>query len=183
VRIISGKIRGLKLNSPSGTDTRPTLDRVKEAIFSMLTPYLNDAVVLDLFAGSGALGLESLSRGACKAVLVDSSSDAISCIKSNISAARMENSTDIYKTDALRYLEQCSDCFDIIFLDPPYFAGIYDKVIGIISERNLLSENGLIVVEWDFENGFTNNILPFVVFREKKYGRVGVTVLKRGLTE
>lgn len=180
VRVISGSARGLKLNCPPGIDTRPTLDRVKEAVFSMLLPYLNGAIVLDLFAGSGALGIEALSRGAEKAYFVDNSEVAINCVRNNISAAKFVNSTVITKATAEDFLQNCGEKFDIIFLDPPYAKGMYTKMLHLIAEHELLSEDGLIIAEWDFEIGFTEELCSFDIFKEKKYGRVGITVLKRG---
>lgn len=181
MRVISGTARGLKLNTPSGMETRPTLDRVKEAVFSMLLPYLNGAVVLDLFAGSGALGIEALSRGADKSVFVDNSEAAIKSINTNIKSAKFSEYAAIYKTNAVNFLQNCSQKFDIIFLDPPYAKGLYNNILHLIETNRILKDDGLIVVEWDFETGFTDNYGSFEVFKEKKYGRVGITVLKWGL--
>ena len=180
MRVISGRARGLKLISPEGIETRPTLDRVKEALFSMLFPYLNDSVVLDLFAGSGALGIEALSRGALKCFFVDNSEQAVSCVKKNVSGARVSESSEIIKTNALDFVKRSKEKFDIIFLDPPYQNDIYNDIIDSIAKKELLKENGLVVIEWDYINEppFKNNA-AFEIFREKKYGRVGITVLKR----
>lgn len=179
VRVIAGSIRGLRLSAPDGVNTRPTLDRVKEAVFSMLMPYLNDAVVLDLFAGSGAMGIEAVSRGASRSVFVDSDKTAIDCVKANIASCKIGERTSVFHTDSIRYLSECSEKFDIIFLDPPYFNHIYDSVLELISKKNLLSSHGIIVVEWDYEYGFVNKSTDFSVVKEKKYGRVGITTLKR----
>ena len=180
MRVIAGQARGLRLSSPSGTNTRPTLDRVKEAVFSMLMPFLNDAVVLDLFAGSGAMGIEALSRGAHKAVFVDILPEAIGCIKSNINSARMENKSLVFKSDALAYLKNTDLKFDLIFLDPPYESNLYSDAIKLISQNKLLTENGFIITEWDTEIGFPCDCQEFEIHREKKYGRVGITTLKWG---
>ena len=181
MRVISGNARGLKLVSPAGVDTRPTLDRVKEAVFSMIFPYINDATVLDLFAGSGALGIEALSRGALSAVFVDCSDDALRCIKKNVESARMADTSYIVKKDALSYLNSCDTKFDIIFLDPPYTKGLYVPVLKSVCENNILAEDGIIVAEWDAETGFTDKLFGFECVKSKQYGRVGITVLKRGL--
>ncbi|MBQ3022361.1 MAG: 16S rRNA (guanine(966)-N(2))-methyltransferase RsmD [Clostridia bacterium] len=179
MRVISGSARGLKLVSPDGIETRPTLDRVKEAVFSMLSPYINGALILDLFAGSGALGIEALSRGADKSYFIDSSQEAISCINSNITAAKFTKSSVVMKTDAIGFLKNCSQQFDIVFLDPPYADGLYENTINLIAENKLLSNEGLIVIEQDFGAEKHINIgQMFEVFKEKKYGRVGITVLK-----
>ena len=183
MRVIAGSMRGIKLSAPDGLNTRPTLDRVKEAVFSMLMPYLCDAVVLDLFAGSGAMGIEALSRGSSKAVFVDSDKSAVSCIRNNLRTCRAEERANVNYTDAFTFLSECNEKFDIIFLDPPYFNNVYSSVLEEICKRDILSPDGIIVVEWDFDCGFINDRTEFTVLKEKKYGRVGVTTLKRGINE
>ena len=183
MRVISGSARGLKLSSPEGINTRPTLDRVKEALFSMLQAYVIDAVVLDLFSGSGALGLECLSRGAQKAVFVDNSQEAVLCIKSNISSAKLADKSLVVKGDFYDYLKSCNEKFDLIFLDPPYSKNLYMTALNLICQKKLLNEDGFIILEWDSEIGFQNENSSFEVHKEKRYGRVGITVLKWGLTE
>lgn len=182
VRVISGSARGLKLSSPEGINTRPTLDRVKEALFSMLQTYLIDAVVLDLFSGSGALGLECLSRGAKKAVFVDNSQEAILCINSNLSSAKLADKSLVFKSDFCDYLENCNEKFDLIFLDPPYSKNFYKTALDLICQKKLLNDDGLIILEWDSQIGFQNEISAFEVYKEKHYGRANITVLKWGLT-
>lgn len=179
MRVIAGSARGLKLISPDGIKTRPTLDRVKEALFSMLYPYLNGAVVLDLFAGSGALGIEALSRGADKSYFIDNSQEAISCINSNITAAKFNESSAVAKKDAIEFLKTCNQNFDIIFIDPPYAKGLYETTINLIAQNEILSRKGLIVIEQDMDaQPLSNFNHAFEVFKEKRYGRVGITVLK-----
>ena len=179
MRVISGKVRGLKLKSPEGEETRPTLDRVKEAMFSMLLPYLSDATVLDLFAGSGALGIEALSRGSKKAVFVDNSDKAIAFIKQNISAAGFENSSFVSKDNADSFLKSTNEKFDIIFLDPPYHQDLYCKTINRIEELDILNPDGIVVAEWDYNIGLSYENIMLTPVKEKKYGRVGVTVFKK----
>ena len=183
MRVISGSARGLKLCSPEGISTRPTLDRVKEALFSMLQAYLMDAVVLDLFSGSGALGLECLSRGAKKAVFVDNSQEAIVCIKSNLSSAKVADKSLIFNSDFCDYLKNCNEKFDLIFLDPPYSKNFYKTALDLICQKKLLKDDGFVIVEWDSEIGFQNEISDFEIYKEKRYGRIGITVLKWGLTQ
>lgn len=180
MRVISGKVRGLKLISPPGEDTRPTLDRVKEAVFSMISPFLMDAKVLDLFSGSGALGIESLSRGALNAVFVDNSNISIKCIRSNIEAAKFDNVSTILQKDSAAFLNENKNSYDIIFLDPPYLKNMYTKTLEEILKNNALSQDGIIVLEYDHTS--VSVLIPdgFTVIKEKKYGRVGVMVLKRG---
>ncbi len=179
MRVISGSARGLKLISPPGNDTRPTLDRVKEALFSMLTPVLRDSRVLDLFAGSGALGIEALSRGAAEAVFVDNSKAAEAAVRTNIQKARMEEKATFISKNALDYLSECKREFSIIFMDPPYRGGLYEKSCGLIFRHSLLQKGGVIAVEWDEDAG--KPVFPdqFVREKDKRYGRVHLTVLRR----
>ena len=134
MRVISGTARGLRLESPDGQDTRPTLDNVKEAVFSMLFDRVRDAKVLDLFAGSGALGIEALSRGASHCIFSDKSQKSVSIVKTNVTKARLTDKAEIVKAD---YKEVLSDCtgkdkkFDIIFLDPPYAKDFWMKLFNL----------------------------------------------------
>ena len=182
MRIISGLKRGLKLKSLEGSDTRPTLDNVKEAIFSMLFDSVRDAKVLDLFAGSGALGLEALSRGAKEAVFVDANPKACSIIKANIESAKMENASAIVRSDAMEYLKKAKaekQKFDLIFLDPPYSNGLLDEALSLIEEYGILEKDGLIVCEFDSTE--KPDIKSFNLVKDKKYGRVCVNILEASL--
>ncbi|MBO5743223.1 MAG: 16S rRNA (guanine(966)-N(2))-methyltransferase RsmD [Clostridia bacterium] len=179
MRIISGLKRGLKLKSLEGSDTRPTLDSVKEAIFSMLFDSVNDAAILDLFAGSGALGLEALSRGAKKAVFVDSNPKACNIVRANIESAGFEEKASVIKKDAIEFLTEAGkkgEKFSLIFLDPPYALALLDEVLDLISQSGILTENGLIVCE--FDNGTKPNIKSFNLLKDKRYGRVCVNILE-----
>ncbi|MBQ8541364.1 MAG: 16S rRNA (guanine(966)-N(2))-methyltransferase RsmD [Clostridia bacterium] len=177
MRVISGRARGLKLLSLDGLDTRPTLDRVKEALFSMLTPYISQAVVLDLFAGSGALGIEALSRGSDEAVFVDMLPSAMDIVKKNVSLARFTEHSEFHQKNALDYLRQCNKTFDIIFLDPPYKGELYEKCLTAIYENTLLNKDGIIVLEWDSTLSRPPVPSQFEILKERRYGRVMVTLL------
>ena len=179
MRVVSGSARGLKLIAPIGEDTRPTLDRVKEAVFSMLSPYLYNSIVLDAFAGSGALGIESLSRGANHTDFVDCNINALKCIKSNLQSTKMVDKSTVYSGNIFDYLKICDKKFDIIFLDPPYESGLYIGVLEAIQKAEILNEDGIIVAEWDFSKKPDLGDF-FEVVKEKKYGRVGISLLKRG---
>ena len=179
MRIISGTARGLKLQSLDGPDTRPTLDNVKEAIFSMLFYKCRDARVLDLFAGSGALGLEALSRGAKEAVFVDANPKACSVIKANLEKSRLSSNALVVNTDAKRYLEKIAESgngFDIIFLDPPYALGLLDEVLSLINKHRLLGDEGVVVCE--FDNGTIVDTTNYKSLKDKRYGRVCVNILE-----
>ncbi|MGN1098239.1 MAG: 16S rRNA (guanine(966)-N(2))-methyltransferase RsmD [Clostridia bacterium] len=179
MRVISGTARGLKLISPEGLDTRPTLDRVKEALFSMLTPYIRGAAVLDLFAGSGALGIEALSRGAERSVFVDNSRAAEAAVRTNLEKSRLAEKSRFVFRNALDYLSGCGDSFSLIFMDPPYLGGLYEKALLLIAEKDVLSKDGIIAVEWD--DGVGEPAFPDCYIREKerRYGRVHITLLRR----
>lgn len=179
MRVISGTARGLRLTALSGDATRPTLDNVKEAIFSMLFDMVHGANVLDLFAGSGALGIEALSRGAAGCVFADKSSKAVAVIKENISKARLEQRATVLCKDfkdVLKQLGSKGECFDIIFLDPPYADGFLDEALKVISDLSLLAPCGVVVAE--FDNGTHVDIQNYNLLKNKKYGRVCINILE-----
>lgn len=181
MRIISGLARGTKLYTLDGENTRPTLDRIKEPLFSIMQNYIKDSVVLDLFSGSGALGLEALSRGAQKAVLCDKSYEAIEIIKKNINKTHFEDKTKVLCMDYKKCLLGLNEKFDIIFLDPPYKLNIAVNALEMILENNLLSPNGVIVIETDEEERETQKIKELnniEIINFKKYGRVKLIFLK-----
>lgn len=183
MRVISGNARGKKLVSLEGTNTRPTLDRVKEALFNILQFDIIDKNVLDLFAGSGALGIEAISRGAKTATFCDNSIEAIKIIKTNIANTRSENKAIVIHKDymlALKQLDNENRKFDVIFLDPPYKENYAEKAIDEIIKLNLLSEEGIIIVETDdvekAKNIKTNGIQ---IFDKRKYGRAILIFIRK----
>lgn len=175
MRIISGKARGTKLFAPDGVGTRPTLDRVREAIFSMLTGFVEDACVLDLFAGSGAMGLEALSRGARYADFADISREACRCVKRNIEKTHLADCR-VSETDFKSFMQSCVKKYDIIFLDPPYASEYYATALRLIKEKRLLADGGIIVAECDAAFGLETD--GFEVCRQRRYGKAAVYILK-----
>lgn len=148
MRIISGQARGRKLYTLEGENTRPTLDRTREALFNILRGRVLDARVLDLFAGSGALALEALSRGAQEAVLCDHSPQACAVIQKNIDALRVNDRARLLRCEAGEALKSLKENkFDLVFLDPPYHKGLVDEALHGIEQAGLLAEDGLIVAE------------------------------------
>ena len=176
MRVISGSLRGLKLDSLPGLDTRPTLDRVKEALFSMLFDKPTDSVGLDLFAGSGGLGIELLSRYGKECTFVDASSDAIKIINTNIKKGRLEGRAHVEQKDALAFLKTTNRKFDVIFLDPPYASGLYEDALDIIRDRGILSPSGVITCECDA--GYALDCKGFDIIKDKTYGKVRLYVLE-----
>lgn len=173
MHIISGKYRGKKLKGFEVDGTRPTMDRVKESLFGMIQSYVGDSRVLDLFAGSGALGLEAISNGAREAYLVDNNIEAIKVIRDNIK--NMDDDIKVIKSDYKKFLKETNEKFDIIFLDPPYRKGLMGKALRVIEERDLLNEGGLVVCEYEYDDFETNLDL----FKEKSYGFKKIKIFKR----
>ena len=181
MRIISGIARGTKLFTLEGKTTRPTLDRVKESLFNILQNKIIDAYILDLFAGSGALGLESLSRGAKKAVLCDQSREAIKVIKQNVEKTKMQDKVEIINRDYKKCIEMQQEKFDVIFIDPPYELDIAVKAVDEILKKNLLQDDGLIVLETDREDRELEELkdLRINIFDIRRYGRVKILFIDR----
>ncbi len=182
MRIISGTLRGKKLSTLEGIETRPTLDRVKESIFNIIQSDIKDANVLDLFGGSGALGLEALSRGANKAVFCDSSKAAIRIIEKNIKDTKLECKSQIINNDYLKALDMLNEKFDIIFLDPPYKTNFAINAINKIIKLNLLSENGIIIFETNDEDK-EKEILKndnIEIYDKRRYGIAFVMFIRKG---
>ena len=179
MRIISGKARGTKLETLDGTNTRPTLDRVKEAVFNIIQDEIEDAVVLDLFSGSGALALESISRGAAFAYSCDISKKAIEIIKKNITKTHFENKVKVINKDYKKALEELKNTkFDMIFLDPPYDTDYGINAIKMITEYEMLEQDGTIVFETDNEDKYIKEIEKYINIRDiRKYGRVSLIFL------
>ena len=180
MRIISGKARGTKLYTLEGENTRPTLDRVKESIFSIIQGKIEGAKILDLFSGSGAIGLEFLSRGAEEAILCDKSKEAVNIIKKNIEKTHMEKMVQVFNTDFENCLEKLkNEQFDIIYLDPPYATNYILKSLKKILELNIAKEQSLIIVETDDSERIEEEIknLDVEIIDKRKYGRATIIFL------
>ena len=182
MRIISGKARGTKLYTLDGENTRPTLDRVKESLFNIIQNKLIDSTVLDLFSGSGALAIESISRGAKKAYLCDNNIKAIEIIKKNIEKCHFNNETDVIFGDYKKCLDQIDEKVGIIFIDPPYKKDIAVDAINLILEKDIIKENSLIILETDDEERELKNLENIKNIKVKdlrRYGRVKLFFLNR----
>lgn len=181
MRIIGGKYRSRVLAEFAGENVRPTSDRAREALFNILSLKMYGARVLDLFSGSGALGIESLSRGAKEAVFNDFSKDSIAIIKKNLTTLKIAvngEEAKVMQADYLACLEQVRGTFDIIFLDPPYRFDYGEKALKKIAERGLLSENGIVMYERDIP--FEGEIDGLEKYDERKYGKAYLTFFRRG---
>ena len=179
MRVITGSARGIQLKTPEGMTTRPTTDRVKEAMFSIIHFEIPGADVLDLFGGTGQLGIEALSRGAKSAVFVDAGEPACRLIRENLKRTRLEAQARVVRSDYLAYLERTKEQFDIILLDPPYAEVFLESAIKKITEIDILRENGIIVAErplgkelpWEFP-GYDRS-------KDYKYGNTLLTIYRK----
>lgn len=180
MRIISGKARGTKLYTLEGENTRPTLDRVKESIFNIIQGKIEGAKILDLFSGSGAIGLEFLSRGAECAILCDKSKEAVNIIKKNIEKTHMEKKAQVINTDFENCLEKLrNEQFDIIYLDPPYATDYISKSLEKILQLNIAKEENQIIIETDDVERIEKEIenLDVEIVDKRKYGRATIIFL------
>ena len=181
MRIIGGKAKGTKLYTLEGKNTRPTLDRVRESLFNILQGYKQDCIFLDLFAGSGACGIEAVSRGAKKAILCDNAYPAIEIIQKNIEKTHTKEQTQYYQADYETVLRtKLKEKPDIIFMDPPYQTNYAYQAIKIILEKKLLKENSIIIIETDQEKKVKEQLenLEIQIMDERKYGRAYLIFLK-----
>ncbi len=181
MRIIGGKAKGTKIYTLEGEATRPTLDRVRESLFNILQYDMQDSIFLDLFAGSGACGIEAVSRGAKKAILCDKSKEAIKIIQKNIEKTHQEEKIDLYQEDFKELLKtKIKEKLDIVFLDPPYETGFAYQAIEIMLSKNLIDENTIIVIETDRPDKIKEKLekLEIENMDQRKYGRAHLIFLR-----
>ena len=179
MRIITGDFKGRRLEMPENYNIRPTTEKVKEAVFSIIAGNLEDAVCVDLFAGTGNLGLEALSRGAKKCYFGDNSRESLALIKRNIAMCRAEDRSLVMPGDfekVLARLGEKDEKIDIFFLDPPYREGLYDKCFELIREYDLLAEEGIIIAEHNGKDVLCERICGFQLIKERTYGTVAITI-------
>lgn len=181
MRVISGKCRGTHLMAPEGMTTRPTTDRIKETLFNMIAFDLPSCQFLDLFSGSGGIGIESLSRGAAHAVFVDQGEAALSCIRGNLEKTRLTADATVLGMSAMQALNQLAHqkaCFDIIFMDPPYALDGISEILAAIEKYGLLSEDGYIILERSSKT-IVNLPQNLVLWKEKAYKTTTLSFIKR----
>lgn len=181
MRVVSGKFKGRQLKAVPGMNTRPTTDKVKESIFNIIGPYFDGGSALDLFGGSGSLGIEALSRGIDRVVFVDKDGKAIQTIKQNVETFELEPRVEIYRNDAMRALNALNKreiSFDLILLDPPYKRHHLEDLIHKISDYHLLSETGLIMAEHSNDVELPIILGSFKRTRQEHYGLTVISVYK-----
>ena len=180
MRVITGRARGVTLKTPEGLQTRPTTDRVKEAVFSVIHFDIPGAHVLDLFGGTGQLGIEALSRGAKRAVFVDESDKACKLINENLRRTHLEQEGTVVRGDYLAYLGRCREKFNIIFLDPPYAEVFLENALKRITEIDILQSGGIIVTERPLGKDLPFNFEGYERSKDYKYGNTLITLYRKG---
>ena len=179
MRVITGSARGAKLKTLEGLATRPTSDRVKEAIFNIIQFDIQGRRALDLFGGSGQLAIEALSRGADYAVIVDQSAEAVKVIKDNLKKTKFDQQASVFQMDYLRYLSTAREKFDLIFLDPPYAEKSLENALQKISEIDILSEGGIIICERPKDKVMPPEVGGLLCSRDYNYGKTAVNLYTR----
>ena len=179
MRVISGTARGTRLKTPEGMLTRPTTDRVKEAIFSIVQFEVEGSRFLDLFGGSGQMGIEALSRGAASAVFVDGRREACKLIQDNLKLTHLSQKAKVVQSDYVSYLDRCRESFDLIFLDPPYAEVFLENALKRISEIDILSSRGIIICERPAEKLLDFEIPGLQRGKDYRYGKTWVTLFRK----
>ena len=179
MRVITGSARGRRLKELEGMETRPTTDRVKEGIFNVIQFDIEGRRVLDLFAGTGQLGIEALSRGAASAVFVEQRRDAATLTKDNLKITDLTDRGRVVNGEALAFLSSSREKFDLIFLDPPYAANLWESALEAIYRFDILSNHGIIVCESPLEQEMPEMQAPYFLHRTYRYGKIKVTTYHR----
>ncbi len=178
MRVITGSARGMSLKTLEGETTRPTSEKVKEAVFSALQFEIEGRRILDLFAGSGQLGIEALSRGAESAVFVDSDKNAVKIIKENIEKTKFSEKSDVYQGDSVAFLSMTGKIFDIAFIDPPYATGLLQKAMNKLDDR--IAEGGAVVCEHPFDEELPESFGGLIKQKDYRYGKIAVSIFRKG---
>ena len=179
MRVITGTARGRRLKEPVGLETRPTADRVKEGIFSSIQFELEGRRVLDLFGGTGQMGIEALSRGAAHATFVDLRKEAVGIIRENLSLTGFSDRATVVQGDYLAFLTRCRETFDVIFLDPPYETELLETAIAHIARHDLLNVHGMMIAEHPVDKALPALSAPYRMGRTYRYGKIAVTIYHR----
>ena len=178
MRVITGTAGGIPLKAPAGLDTRPTADRVKQALFNVIQ-FDIAGNVLDLFAGSGQLGIEALSRGADRATFVDAGKEAAAILRENLKKTGFTNRAEIFQMDYMTFLNQCRQCYRLIFLDPPYAEKFLENALKRISEIDILAEGGIIVAERPVGKVLDQELAGMARSKDYHYGKTIITLFRR----
>ena len=179
MRVITGTARGKRLRELPGLDTRPTTDRVKEGLFNIIQFDIEGRRVLDLFGGTGQLGIEALSRGAARCTFVDMNRQAAAIIRENVTAVGFAERAVVQQGDAMAFLAGCREKYDLIFLDPPYQTQLLENCVQAVAKFDILSEHGIMICESALEKPLPEVAAPYEKGREYRYGKIKLTVYRR----
>ena len=181
MRVITGIARGMRLKELPGLETRPTTDKVKESIFNIIQFDIEGRRVLDLFGGTGQLGIEALSRGADHCTFVDLRKEAAAVIRENLAQTRLEEHARVVQGDCMAFLTGAGERFDLIFLDPPYASDLLEKSLTLIAKIDIVTENGIIVCESAAQAELPDLPAPYEKGREYRYGKIKLTLYRRAV--
>lgn len=179
MRVVSGSARGRRLKELQGMETRPTTDKVKESLFNVIQFDIPGRKVLDLFGGTGQLGIEALSRGAAHCTFIDQRRDAVALIRENLKLCRLEENAAVMQGDALAFLSSCQEKFDVIFLDPPYHTDLMDRALELVTKIDILSEHGIIICETMADRQLPTMESPYEWGKDYRYGQIKLTIGRR----
>ena len=179
MRVISGSARGRRLKELQGMETRPTTDKVKESLFNVIQFDIPGRKVLDLFGGTGQLGIEALSRGAAHCTFIDQRRDAVALIRENLKLCRLEENAKVMQGDSLAFLGSCREKFDVIFLDPPYHTDLMDRALELVTKIDILSEHGIIICETMADRQLPPMEAPYEWGKDYRYGQIKLTIGRR----
>ncbi len=179
MRVVAGSARGRRLKELQGMETRPTTDKVKESLFNVIQFDVPGRKVLDLFGGTGQLGIEALSRGAAHCTFMDQRRDAVNLIRENLKLCRLEENAVVLQGDALSYLASCREKFDVIFLDPPYHTDLIDRALELVTKIDIISEHGIIVCETMADRQLPPLEAPYEWGKDYRYGQIKLTIGRR----
>ncbi len=178
MRVITGSAKGRKLEQLTGNDVRPTTERVKEAVFSIIQFNIEGRRFLDLFAGSGQMGIEALSRGAARAVFTDASKESVDIVKRNLETTKLEECARVFRTDSISYLRSCREKFDLAFIDPPYGTGLLQQALENI--ERVMNKGGIVICESPVTEELPDELDEFVKLREYRHGKIKITTYCHG---
>lgn len=179
MRVISGSARGRRLKELQGMQTRPTTDKVKESLFNVIQFDIPGRKVLDLFGGTGQLGIEALSRGAAHCTFVEQRRDAVNLIRDNLKECRLEEHARVVPGDALSFLSSCREKYDVIFLDPPYHTDLMERALELVTKIDILSEHGIIICETMADRQLPPMDSPYEWGKDYRYGQIKLTIGRR----
>jgi len=179
MRVITGTARGRRLKELEGMETRPTTDRVKEGLFNIIQFDIEGRKILDLFAGTGQLGIEALSRGAASATFVDQRRDAVAIVRDNLKITDLADRARVVNGEAVAFLSAAKEKYDIIFVDPPYAADLWESALEAISRFDILSNHGIIICESPLEREMPEMEAPYFLHRTYRYGKIKITTYHR----